>query len=306
MSKLTDQSIYLKDAKNIKDMPLDILTKFHLVPFGLSSPRYFTLSNQTSVKYKILTINNEEVLVIFKAVSMYSIQYIRLLGLPKSTTKNKRLELAVLQLLNSDPLVREVQAYEYEFNCYNIKPSNDYHVDFIVNIKDVLPTLNGRYRSKYRINKNKEHFIYRDATPEDIFDILSLTNDWISNKHNKSERVVKSIFNTIRKNPNILFTKDFLTQVLYYDDILFGYSVFSPVDATLYQYVNIVDTFSTNLPQEIIKCGNRIMYYYSILHNKDYDFMNFLGDSDNSSDLFQAKLMLYKTYKKIYRISLKK
>ena len=305
MSKLTDKSLFFKDSLNIKDMPITLLEEYNLIPFGLASPKYFKLSNQTNVKYSILHINSEDVLILFKAVSMYSIQYIRLLGFPKTKTNNTKLELATLNLLRQDPLVQEIQAYEEDFQAHNVPITGDYHVDFVIDIKDVLPTLNGAYRSKNRINKNKEHFTYRDATQDDIFNILLLTNEWIEYKLTK-EKVARSIFHTINSHPDILLSKDYMTQVLYYDDILFGYSVFSKVNGYLYQYVNIVDTFSTRLPQEITRHGNKIMYYYSILHNKDYDNMNFLGDSDNSSSLFKAKMNLYKTYKKIYRLPFKR
>jgi hypothetical protein len=303
--KLIDNSLFFKESFNIKDMPVELLEEYNLLPFGLSSPKYYKLTNLNLVKYVILLVNSEDVLVLFKAITLYYTQYIRLLGFPKTKTNNLKLELATLNLLRQDPLVREIQAYEDDFQAHNIPVGGDYTVDFIVDIEKVTPTLNGAYRSKNRINKNKEHFTYRDATPNDILDILILTKEWMDYK-SKKEYVANSMFKVIENHPDILFSKDFITQVLYYDDILFGYSVFSKVSKCLYQYVNIVDTFSTKLPKEITRHGNKIMYYYCILYNNDYDTINFLGANKYNFTLFDAKMNLYKTHKKIYRLPFKK
>lgn len=297
----------LSDSQALRLMNKEIFSQFPQdTTLGMSTPGYAKAINSPSLKYKIFNINNDEILVLYKDIKLFKNQFIRLLGFPISKGKNRNLEKALFRELCKIEEVREVELMEYDAIIHNISTNNlSYdNVEFLVNIQDTC--LNNKYKSRYQINKYEKDINYRDATENDFEPIINLLNQWLEHKNATEEVHSKSIYKNIIKNPNKYLLEDFNTKVLYYKDELFAFSVYYEVENKIYQITNIINTFTDLFPHNLVKGGNRIVFYYTIKEYKDKDKISYMGSINPKSNVFKNKQLVYKTYDKVFKLKLKK
>lgn len=299
----------LSDAQPLRFMTLDEFNRFpSLTIFGMTTPGYAKAINSPSLKYKIFTINDDEVLVLFKQVNMFQTHYKRLLGFPISIKGDRKLEKALFKKLCTLDDVTEIQLIETDAINHNMNKDafECENVEFFVNPKELDPTMNGKYRQRYQINKFIDDLVYRDATPNDFEAIINLLNKWMNFKDDSEGLHSKPIYKNVIKDPYKYLLDDYTTKVLYYKDELFAFSVNYVTDTKVFQITNIVDTFSDNFPKHLVKGGNRIPFYYLVKAFKDYEYISFMGSINPKSNVFKNKALVYKTYEEFYRLKLKK
>lgn len=297
----------LSDSQALRLMNKEIFSQFPQdTILGMSTPGYAKAINSPSLKYKIFNINNDEILVLYKDIKLFKNQFIRLLGFPISKGKNRNLEKALFKELCKIEEVREVELMEYDAIIHNISTNNlSYdNVEFLVNVQDTC--LNNKYKSRYQINKYEKDINYRDATENDFEPIINLLNQWLEHKNATEEVHSKSIYKNIIKNPNKYLLEDFNTKVLYYKDELFAFSVYYEIEKKIYQITNIINTFTDSFPHNLVKGGNRIVFYYTIKEYKDKDKISYMGSINPKSNVFKNKQLVYKTYDKLFKLKLKK
>ena len=299
----------LSDAQALRFMSREEFNTFPTsAVFGMSTPGYAIAINSPSLKYKIFKVKDDEVLVIFKQVNMFKVHYKRLLGFPISKKGDVKLEKAIFKKLCTLDDVTEMQLLESDAILHGLDTSKlEYeNVEFFVNPKELSPTMNGKYRQRYQISKFVDDLVYRDATPDDFENIISLLNRWMQFKDDGEGVHSKPIYKNVIKNSNKYLLGDYTTKVLYYKDELFAFSVNYVTDSKVYQITNIVDTFSDTFPKHLVKGGNRIPFYYLVKSFEDYEYISFMGSINPKSNVFKNKELVYKTYEKFYRIKLKK
>lgn len=299
----------LSDAQALRDLSLEKFNEFPLdTVFGMATPAYAKAITSPSLKYKIFKVNGDEVLVLFKQVNMFKVHYKRLLGTPISKTRNRRIELALFKKLMQLEDVTEVQLLEQNAKDFGIPFSSATlnGAEFTVNPKEVIKTMNGKYRQRYFINKYKDDIEFRDVKESDFINIINLLNDWI--KHKDSEEGVhsKPIYKNIIKDPYKYLMGDYVTKVIYYKGDLFAFSVYSVTSDKVFQITNIVSTFNDYFPHNLIKGGNRIVYYYAIQEFQDKNAISYMGSIDLKSNVFKNKELVYKTYDNVHRVQFKK
>lgn len=299
----------LSDAKPLRELSLAKLDEFPLhTVFGMATPGYAKAITSPSLKYKIFKVNGDEVLVLFKQVNMFQVHYKRLLGMPISKSQNRKLELALFKKLSQIEDVTEMQIVECDAILHNINTDNlEFNgAEFTVNPKEVLESMNGKYRQRYYINKYKDDLEYRDVQESDFLNIINLLQDWMSYKDDSEGVHSKPIYKNIIKNPYKYLMEDYLTKVIYYQGKLFAFSVYSVTSDKVFQITNIVSTFNDNFPHNLIKGGNRIVYYYAMHEFDDKKEVSYMGSIDLKSNVFKNKLLIYKTYEPVYRVKFKK
>lgn len=299
----------LNDAQALRFMSREEFNTFPTsTVFGMCTPAYAIAINSPSLKYKIFKVNGDEVLVLFKQVNMFQTHYKRLLGFPISKKGDRKLEKALFKKLCGLDDVTEMQLLESDAIAHGLDTSKlEYeNVEFFVNPKELAPTMGGKYRQRYQINKFIDDLVYRDATSEDFENIISLLNRWMQFKDDGEGVHSKPIYKNVIKNPNKYLLDDYTTKVLYYKDELFAFSVNYVVDGKVFQITNIVDTFSDTFPKHLVKGGNRIPFYYLVHSFKDYEYISFMGSINPKSNVFKNKQLVYKTYEKFFRIKFKK
>jgi hypothetical protein len=99
---------------------------------------------------------------------------------------------------------------------------------------------------------------------------------------------------------------DYITKVIYYKGDLFAFSVYSVTSDKVFQITNIVSTFNDYFPHNLIKGGNRIVYYYAIQEFQNKNAISYMGSIDLKSNVFKNKELVYKTYDNVHRVQFKK
>lgn len=299
----------LSDASPLRFMSREEFNSFptHTI-FGMSTPGYAKAITSPSLKYKIFKVNGDEVLVIFKQINMFEVHYKRLLGTPISKNGDRRIEIALFKKLSQIEDVTEIQLLEQNAKDFGIPFSSATlnGAEFTVNPKEVLETMNGKYRQRYYINKYKDDLEYRDVQESDFLNIINLLQDWMNYKDGSEGVHSKPIYKNIIKNPYKYLMEDYLTKVIYYQGKLFAFSVYSVTSDKVFQITNIVSTFNDNFPHNLIKGGNRIVYYYAMHEFKDKNAISYMGSIDLKSNVFKNKLLVYKTYDNVHRVKFKK
>jgi hypothetical protein len=295
----------LSNTQPLRELPLEVFSQFPQDTIsGMFTPLYAKSLTSPSLKYKIFHIQGEDVLVLFKQVSMFSNKFIRLLGFPISKSNNTKLEIALFKELTKINDVKEVQLLQLDAIKHNIDITKHQYenVEFIVPIQE-LPN---KYKTRYQINKYEKDIEYREVQEKDIDNIIHLTQQWIQHKQQKEEIHSKKIFSNICKKPQQYLFNDFKTMVLYYRGELFAYSIYQVSPTRIYQLTNIINTFSTTLPHNLIKGGNRIVFYYTMNYFKDYKDISYMGSINSKSNVFKNKQMVYKTYEPLYKLRLRR
>ena len=292
----------LQNARPLRDLPLEVFSQYRQNTIsGMFTPLYAKSLTSPFLKYKIFHIGEDQVLVLFKQVSMFNTKYIRLLGFPISLRGDIQLEKALFKKLSQLPQVEEVQLLENDAIMHGIDVSKHQYdnVEFISQVKE-LPN---KYKTRYQINKFESNLEYREATLEDISNIIQLTQEWMKTK---KEVHSKTIFNNICKKPVQYLFEPFKTMVLYYKGELFAYSIYQVSPTRIYQLTNIINTFSNNFPHNLVKGGNRIVFYYTMNHFKGYEDISYMGSIDPKSNVFKNKALVYKTFEPVYRLKLRR
>ena len=74
----------------------------------------------------------------------------------------------------------------------------------------------------------------------------------------------------------------------------------------IYQITNIINTFTDSFPHNLVKGGNRIVFYYTVKEYEDKDNISYMGSINPKSNVFKNKQLVYKTYDKLFKLKLKK
>ncbi len=300
--KITLEDLY--NASDIKDISRPIklgdkatIDRFYSAPY----PYYMNWAHNTmaihwQVRFSVITINDDEILIAYKNVSFFAVKYYRLLFYPKSLKGIRKNEDVIYKELIKH--VKEVVTQEP-----NGKPL-DY--DFYIIAKDKFAEINtSAYRSKHRINILKEDsdFVVRLAKTDDREAIETLINIWKKSKGNDySGAVFKGFLKDYEKWLN---TEGIRILVMSYKNIIMGVYVYiNTTENNYYQIMNVAlnrNIYKADgLMNKILSDTSQISLYFTLeMLHKDVDLITFAGGRIPS--LVAYKKRVYKNCFKYYR-----
>ena len=267
------------------------------------------IKNTNEVMYLTISINNTPTTLIYKKVSLYKNQYIRLLHFPITTPRNPQLECKILSLLiqqckNINEILTTMQDFEeHGYDITKLK-SKIWATDFY----DILPIYkNGQHKSKIKYTKYQDLIDMRAATQDDYFDILNILTLWEKNKQDNDTLYNKKTFNTIKNKFPLLLEKPFTTYVTTFKDIIVSYQILYEQGDVTFQLVN--QAYKTPIKgldeysKDIISYVHKWQHYLTLqLLNDKCKIINYEYASNRKGGLYNFKNNLYQNKEPLYQV----
>lgn len=206
------------------------------MPPYYSMPTYSQYSGNHAHKYVIVEIDNDEVLILFKRISIMTTKYCRLIGIPTSLSGNTENEIKVLNILKENGLINQVwftKDEESRLNTVGINKADVNPVDydyFSVIDSRVQHISRSKWKSKRGINKAITGGIHMSkAKIEDLDKMVDLDERWINFKENcvkhnvEGKKRFKNIIGALRKN---IDDNNIYAYNLWFKDIIIGTIIF--------------------------------------------------------------------------------
>ena len=270
------------------------------------------IKNTNDVMYLNILINNTPTFIIYKKVSLYKNQYIRLLHFPITTPRNPQLECKILMALRQQyPQIQEILTTMQDFEEHNVDITRFKCKIWATDFYDPLPQQkNGKHKSKIKYTKYQDLINMRLAQEQDYLDIMNILTLWEQDKKINDTLYNKKTFNSIKNNFPLFLQDPFKVYVTTFKDTIVSYQILYSQGDILFQLVN--QAYKRDIPtleeysKDIIAYVHKWQHYLTLLEfNDQYARINYEYASNQKGGLYNFKNNLYQCKEELIQLKFK-